>query len=57
MPIVRARLMGLLQAPAARITGAIAGSIRQVITVVKAYSEKEDAGAEAPAAPAEAVPA
>lgn len=57
MPVVRARLIGLLQAPAARITGAIAGSVRQVITVVKAYSEKEDAGAKAPAAPAEAAPA
>lgn len=50
LPIVRARLLGLLQAPASRITGAIAGSVRQVVNVVKAYADK----AEAPAAEAAA---
>ena len=41
LPIVRAQLLGLLSAPASRLTGVVAGSVRQVINVVKAYSEKE----------------
>jgi large subunit ribosomal protein L10 len=54
MPVVRAQLLGLLQAPASRITGAIAGSVRQVVNVVKAYADKAEAPAEAPAEPAAA---
>ena len=53
MPVVRAQLLGLLQAPASRITGAIAGSVRQVVNVVKAYADKVEEGA-AEAAPAAA---
>ena len=46
LPVVRAQLLSLLQAPASRITGAIAGSVRQVVNVVKAYADKvEGAGA------------
>lgn len=41
LPVVRAQLLGLLSAPASRLTGVIAGSVRQVVNVVKAYSEKE----------------
>ena len=41
LPVVRARLLGLLQAPASRLTGVVAGAVRQVVNVVKAYSEKE----------------
>jgi large subunit ribosomal protein L10 len=41
LPIIRARLLGLLQAPATRLAGVVAGSVRQVVNVVKAYSEKE----------------
>lgn len=41
LPVVRAQLLGLINAPAARLTGVIAGSVRQVVNVVKAYSEKE----------------
>jgi large subunit ribosomal protein L10 len=58
MPVVRAQLLGLLQAPASRITGAIAGSVRQVVNVVKAYADKvEEGAAEAAPAAAEAAPA
>jgi large subunit ribosomal protein L10 len=46
IPVVRAQFLGLLQAPATRMVGALAGSVRQVATVLKAFSE---AGA-APAA-------
>ena len=45
LPVVRARLLGLLQAPATRVAGALAGSVRQVVNVVKAYSETQPAGA------------
>jgi large subunit ribosomal protein L10 len=45
LPIVRAQLLGLLQAPATRVAGALAGSVRQVVNVVKAYSEKQVAEA------------
>lgn len=47
LPVVRAQLLGLLQTPASRLAGVLAGSVRQVINVVKAYSETE---AKAPAA-------
>lgn len=49
LPIVRAQLLGLLSAPASRLTGVIASGVRQVINVVKAYADKEPAAAEAPA--------
>jgi large subunit ribosomal protein L10 len=45
LPIVRARLLGLLQTPAGRVAGVVAGSVRQVVNVVKAYSETQPAGA------------
>lgn len=45
LPVVRAQLLGLLSAPASRLTGVIAGSVRQVVNVVKAYSEKEASAA------------
>lgn len=54
LPIVRAQLLGLLQAPASRITGAIAGGVRQVVNVVKAYADKAEPAAEAVAEPAAA---
>ncbi len=41
LPVVRAQLLGLLSAPASRVAGVVAGSVRQVVSVVKAYSEKE----------------
>jgi large subunit ribosomal protein L10 len=41
LPVVRAQLLGLLQAPASRLTGVVASGVRQVVNVVRAYSEKE----------------
>lgn len=41
LPVMRARLLGVLQAPAGRLAGVLAGSVRQVVQVVKAYSQKE----------------
>jgi large subunit ribosomal protein L10 len=56
--VVQAQLLGLITAPAARLAGVVAGGIRQVINVVKAYAEKEgesaQAVAETAALPAEA---
>jgi large subunit ribosomal protein L10 len=40
MPVLRARLLGVIGAPASRLAGVLAGSVRQLATVVKAYSEK-----------------
>jgi len=45
LPIVRARLLGLFQTPAGRVAGVVAGSVRQVVNVMKAYSETQPAGA------------
>lgn len=43
LPVLRAQLLGLLQTPAQQIAGALAGSMRQVINVINAYSEQEAA--------------
>ena len=50
MPVVRAQFLGLLSAPASRLTGVIASGVRQVVNVVKAYSDKEAKPEEAAAA-------
>ena len=51
MPVIRAQFLGLLSAPATRLTGVIASSVRQVVNVVKAYADKsETKSEEAPAA-------
>lgn len=41
LPVVRAQLLGLFQTPASRLAGVVASGVRQVVNVVKAYSEKE----------------
>jgi large subunit ribosomal protein L10 len=41
LPVLRAQLLGLLQRPAQNIAGALAGSMRQVVNVLNAYSEQE----------------
>jgi len=41
MPVVRAQLLGVLQAPAGRIAGVVASSVRQVMNVLNAYAESE----------------
>lgn len=43
LPVLRAQLLGLMQAPARNIAGTLAGSIRQVINVMNAYSQPEQA--------------
>ncbi len=45
MPVIQAQLISMVQAPASKIARALSGSVRQVVTVVKAYSEKEAAAA------------
>jgi large subunit ribosomal protein L10 len=40
LPVVRAQLLGLLNTPATRLAGTVAGGVRQIVNVVKAYSEK-----------------
>ncbi len=45
MPVLRAQLLGVITAPASRVAGVLAGSVRQLATVVKAYSEKASAAA------------
>ncbi|HSR48033.1 MAG TPA: 50S ribosomal protein L10 [Anaerolineales bacterium] len=45
LPVLRAQLLGVIRAPAGRVAGALAGSVRQVVNVVKAYSETQPAGA------------
>ena len=47
LAVVRAQLLGLLSAPATRLAGVIAGGVRQVVNVVKAYADKKE---EAPVA-------
>jgi large subunit ribosomal protein L10 len=42
-PVLRAQLLGVLQAPAGQIARALAGSVRQLMNVMKAYSESQAA--------------
>ena len=57
LPIVRAQFLGLLQAPASRLTGVIAGGVRQVVNVVKAYADKVEEAVQAAPAEGAAEPA
>lgn len=41
LPVVRAQLLGLINTPATRLAGTVASGVRQIVNVVKAYSEKE----------------
>lgn len=43
LPVVRAQLLGLIGAPASQIAGLLAGSLRQVMGVLQAYSQREGA--------------
>jgi len=47
LPVMRARLMGTILAPASKLARILAEPGRQVAAVIKAYSEKESAVAEA----------
>jgi large subunit ribosomal protein L10 len=46
LEVVRAQLLGLINAPAAQLAGVLAGGVRQLVNVINAYAEKEG---EAPA--------
>jgi large subunit ribosomal protein L10 len=50
LPIVQAQLLGLLQTPASRVAGALSGSVRQVVSVLSAYSKSAPEGASASSA-------
>lgn len=45
LPVVRAQLLGLINTPATRLAGTVAGGVRQIVNVVKAYSEKSESDA------------
>ncbi len=45
LPVVRAQLLGVLQAPAAKLVRTIAEPARSLAAVFRAYSEKEQAAA------------
>jgi len=47
LPVMRAKLLGLLQTPASQLVRTLAEPARQVAYVIKAYSEKGSAPAEA----------
>ncbi len=40
LPVLRARLLGLLNAPATRLAGVLSAPARQISTVIKAYADK-----------------
>lgn len=48
MDVLRAQLLGLLQAPMSNIAGVMASSVRQMVNLLAAYGEKGENGAEAP---------
>ena len=50
LPVLRAQLLGLITAPASRLTGVVASGVRQVVNVVKAYADKAEQPEEAAAA-------
>ena len=47
--VLRAQLLGLINAPASQLVGVVAGGVRQLVNVVNAYAEEnsESAAAEA----------
>jgi len=38
--VLRAQILGLINAPATQLTGVIAGSVRQIVNVINAYAEE-----------------
>lgn len=51
LPVVRAALLGMLQAPSARLARTIAEPARGIAAVLKAYADRASAGAPAESAP------
>lgn len=58
LDVIRAQLLGLMDAPAANIAGVMASSVRQVVNVLAVFGDRADAppdgNADAPVADAEA---
>lgn len=49
LPVLRAQLLSMLQAPGSRIAMVLASSVRQLVNVTKAFADTEEANAAAPA--------
>ncbi|NIM92913.1 MAG: 50S ribosomal protein L10 [Anaerolineales bacterium] len=49
LPVLRAQLLGLMQAPATRVASVLTSSVRQIVNVTKAYADSEIVNAENPA--------
>jgi large subunit ribosomal protein L10 len=49
LPVLRAQLLSVVQAPASRIAMTFAGSVRQLVNVTNAYADSGEATAAAPA--------
>jgi large subunit ribosomal protein L10 len=47
LAVLRAQLLGLINAPASQLVGVLSGGVRQIVNVVNAYAEKGNAPAEA----------
>lgn len=47
--VLRAQLLGLINAPSSRLVGVVAGGVRQLVNVVNAYAEKDKEAATAEA--------
>ncbi len=45
LPVIQAQLLSLIQAPASRVAMALAGSVRQLVNVTKAYADSGAANA------------
>lgn len=45
--VLQGQLLGLIETPASQLAGVLQGSVRQVVNVMKAYSETEEAAAPA----------
>jgi large subunit ribosomal protein L10 len=39
--VLRAQLLGLINAPASQLAGVVAGGVRQLVNVFNAYAEKD----------------
>jgi large subunit ribosomal protein L10 len=57
LPVIQAKLLGTLLAPASKLVRTLAEPGRSIASVIKAYSERQSAGAEPEAATAAAAPA
>lgn len=49
LEVLQAQLLGLINTPASRLAGVVAGGVRQLVNVVNAYAEKEQESAAAEA--------